>query len=209
MEIIDKLKNIPYLSKTALANFLNKKPNTLKNWISYWQKKGSLIRVKRGFYVFRSFLNKKDNSLYYSRFLATKMISPSYLSMEFMLQEYQMFADVIYGYSIVTTKKTNSITNEFGVFNYSSIKKDLFVGFSTEVYGDMNWFVASKAKALFDYIYFNQNKFIEISENEVAGLRLNLDMMNKTDWKEYKRYLNKAPKKMREIYDLMKQKSIC
>ena len=204
METKKDIKNLPYLSKIALANYLDKNPNTLRNSISYWVKNKSLIRLKRGFYVFRNFLEKKDNSLYYSRFLATKMIEPSYLSKEFVLQEYQMLTDVIYGYSIITIKKTNSITNEFGVFNYQSIKKGLFAGFSVKFYGDMEWYIASKAKALFDYIYFNQNKFSKITEKELLGLRLNLEIMRKNDWQEYEKYLSKAPSKMTDIYKIMK-----
>ena len=198
------IENLPYLSKTALANYLDKNPNTLRNSISYWVKNKSLIRLKRGFYVFRNFLGKGDNSLCYSRFLATKMIEPSYLSKEFVLQDYQMLADMVYGYSIITNKKTNSITNEFGTFDYQSIKKDLFIGFSIRSYGAMKWYVASKAKALFDYIYFNQNKFSEVTENELLGLRINLDIMQKRDWREYEKYLSKAPSKMTAIYIIMK-----
>ena len=198
------IENLPYLSKTALANYLDKNPNTLRNSISYWVKNKSLIRLKRGFFVFRNFLEKRDNSLYFSRFLATKMIEPSYLSKESVLQDYQMLTDVVYGYSIVTGKKTNSIINEFGAFNYQSIKKNLFTGFSVKSYGAMEWYVASKAKALFDYIYFNQNKFSKITKNELLGLRLNLDIMRKSDWQEYEKYLSKAPLKMADIYKIMK-----
>ena len=198
------IENLPYLSKTALANYLDKNTNTLRNSISYWVKNKSLIRLKRGFYVFRNFLEKRDNLLYYSRFLATKMIEPSYLSKEFVLQDYQMLTDVVYGYSVITSKKTNSITNEFGAFDYRSIKKDLFTGFSVKSYGVMEWYIASKAKALFDYIYFNQNKFSEITESELLGLRLNLDVMQKSDWREYEKYLSKSPLKMTAIYKIMK-----
>ncbi len=194
---------MPYLSKVSLANYLDKNLNTLRNSISYWEKNGSIIRLKRGFYVFSSFLEKNENSLYYSKFLATKMIEPSYLSMESVLQEYQMLTDVVYGYSIVTSKKTNSITNKFGIFNYQSIKKNLFTGFSLQSYGDMNWYIASKAKALFDYIYFNQNKFVEFSKDELFSMRLNLDEMKKNDWIEYKKYLKNSSKKMSEIYKIM------
>ena len=204
MEIKKDIENLPYLSKTALANYLDKNPNTLRNSLSYWVKNKSLIRLKRGFYVFRNFLEKRDNSLYYSRFLATKMIEPSYLSKESVLQDYQMLTDVVYGYSMVTGKKTNSINNEFGAFNYQSIKKNLFTGFSVKSYGVMEWYVASKAKALFDYIYFKQNKFTEITKSELLGLRLNLDAMQKQDWKEYEKYLLKAPSKMEDIYKIIK-----
>lgn len=205
MEMKRDIKNLPYLSKTAISNYLDKNPNTLRNSISYWVKNKSLIRLKRGFFVFRNFLERRDNSLYYSRFLATKMIEPSYLSKESVLQDYQMLTDVVYGYSVATRKKTNSIVNEFGAFIYQSIKKNLFTGFSVKSYGTMEWYVASKAKALFDYIYFNQNKFSKITENELLGLRLNLDIMRKSDWLEYEKYLLKAPIKMASIYKIIKK----
>jgi hypothetical protein len=204
METELNIQNIPYLSKIALSSYLNKNSNTLRNSISYWIKNESLIRLKRGFFVFQKFIDKGDNALYYSRFLATKMIEPSYLSKESVLQDYQMLTDVGYGYSIVTTKKTNSITNKFGTFNYQSIKKDLFMGFSKKSYGSMNWYVASKAKALFDYIYFNQNKFDEINEKELLELRINLERMGNKDWEEYEKYLLKAPIKMKKIYKIIK-----
>ena len=196
---------MPYISKTALSVYLNKNKNTLRNTLTYWQKIGKLMRVKKGRYVFKNFLERKDNALYYSQFLASKMIEPSYLSAEFVLQEYQMFTDVVYGYSVVTTKKTNTITNEFGVFNYRSIKEELFLGFTEFEYGDMKWYKASKAKALFDYIYFNQNKFTDFSEKELLGMRLNLENMTKVDWKEYEQYIKIAKQeKLEKIYLLMR-----
>ncbi len=194
---------MPYISKTALSNYLDKNYNTLRNSIAYWKKIGKLKQLKRGFYVFANFLNQGDNSRYYSRFLATKMIEPSYLSMETVLQDYQMLTDVVYGYSVVTIKKTYSIKNDFGTFNYQSIKSDLFKGFREKSYGKMKWYVASKAKALFDYIYFNQNKFQNMSKGELEGLRLNLEVMTEEDWQEYKEYLENASKKMEKIYELM------
>ncbi len=201
-----ELEKMPYLSKTAFVNYFDKNPNTLRNSISYWVKNETLIPIKRGFYVYKSFLEKGDNALYCPRFFASKMIEPSYLSMESVLQDYQMISDVVYNYSVVTTKKTNSISNKFGIFNYQSIKDDLFCGFSLESYGDMQWYIASKAKALFDYIYFRQNKFNDFTEKELLGFRLNLDVMNKRDWKEYEQYLKKSPKKMTAIYNLMNSK---
>ena len=207
MKTTKDIENIPYLSKTALSVYLNKNKNTLRNTLAYWQKTGKIMRVKRGFYVFKNFLDKKDNALYYSQFLASKMIEPSYLSGEFVLQEYQMFTEAVYGYSSVTTKKTNSITNELGTFNYKSIKENLFIGFKEFEYGQMKWYKASKAKALFDYIYFNQNKFTDFSEKESLGLRLNLENMTKTDWREYRRYVKIAKqKKLDKIYKLMANK---
>jgi len=196
---------MPYLSKTAINNAFNKNPNTLRNSISYWKKNGSLIQVKRGYFVFQDYLDKKDNSLYYPRFIATKMIEPSYLSKEFVLQEYGMFADAVFGYSVVTTKKTQSISNQFGRFNYQSIKPDLFNGYTKKTYNGTSWNMATKAKALFDYLYFSKNKFKKMMIGELDALRLNLAVMNKKDWTEFLSYAKIADKKMQTICNLAKK----
>jgi len=205
MEINQKIQEMPYLSKTALDNAFGKNPNTLRNSIAYWKKNNSLVQIKRGFFVYRSFLEKKDNALYYPRFIATKMIEPSYLSKEFVLQDYGMFTDAVFGYSLVTIKKTQIISNKFGVFNYQSIKPDLFCGFIAKNYGNTSWNIATKAKALFDYIYFNKNKFRQISFAELEALRLNLDLMGKKDWAEFMIYAKKADKKTQSICVLAKK----
>ncbi|KKP67585.1 MAG: hypothetical protein UR66_C0013G0028 [Candidatus Moranbacteria bacterium GW2011_GWE1_35_17] len=205
MEITEKIKEMPYLSKTALVNAFNKNPNTLRNSIVYWKKIGSLIPVKRGFFVFKDYLDRRDNALYYSRFIATKMIEPSYLSKEFILQEYGMFAEAVFAYSAVTTKKTQTITNQFGVFNYQSIKPELFCGYTEKTYGNTAWNIATKAKALFDFLYFNKNKFKQINEGELEVLRLNLKIMEKIDWIEFFTYAKQGDKKIQAICDLAKK----
>jgi predicted transcriptional regulator of viral defense system len=205
MEITRTIKEMPYLSKTALASAFDKNPHTLRNSIAYWKKNGSLIQIKRGYFVFNNYLDKKDNALYYPRFIATKMIEPSYLSKEFVLQDYGMFADSVYNYSIITIKKTQAISNQFGTFYYQSIKPGLFCGFLKKTYGHTAWSIATKAKALFDYLYFNKNKFRQINADELGDLRLNLKIMNKKDWLEFFSYAKKADKKMQDICHLIKK----
>lgn len=206
MEIRKKIKLMPYLSKASLAIGLNKKnPNTLNSFIRYQQKKGSLFKIKRGAYVFKDFIEKNDNASYYPRFLATKMIEPSYLSKEFILQDYQILTDIVFNYSIITTKKTSVIFNKFGTFNYQSIKPELFAGFQKKSFGDMIWYEAVKSKALFDFLYFNQKKFVEFSKKELDELRLDLESITKKDWREFESYLKFAPQKMKCIYQLIKK----
>lgn len=165
----------------------------MNSFLRYWREKGSLFKTKRGVYVFKKFIESRDNALYYPRFLATKMIEPSYLSKEFILQDYQILADAVFNYSIITTKKTASIANEFGTFNYQSIKPELFQGFQKKSYNNMNWYEANKSKALFDFLYFNQKKFAEFSKTELDELRLNLDLVVEKDWLEFEFYLKPPP----------------
>jgi predicted transcriptional regulator of viral defense system len=203
-----ELANIPYLSKSSLGGALEKNANTLRNSLSYWEKTGKILRVKRGAYVFKDFLDKQDNALHYPRFLATKMIEPSYLSMESVLQDYQMLTDVVYGYSVVSAKKTAHLQNSFGEFHYSRIKPDLFRGFHKEQYGSLQWYVATKAKALFDFLYFRQKRFQEVSYAKIDGLRLDFDPMTPEDWEEFSGYLGDAPQKMNDIVQLIQKEFI-
>lgn len=205
MEIDQKIKTMPYLSKTALASVFAKNNNTLRNSIVYWKKINSLVQVKRGCFVFKEYLDRPDNALYYPRFIATKMIEPSYLSKEFVLQDYGIFSDAVFGYSIITVKKTQTISNQFGVFNYQSIKPELFCGFAQEKYGDTYWNIATKAKALFDYLYYNKNKFPRLNKGELEALRLNLKIMGKKDWLEFFGYAGKADQKTKLICNLVKK----
>ncbi len=206
MYIKEEVKFIPYLSKASLSLALGKEnPNTLRNYIRYWQQRKRLLPLKRGFYVSADFLEKGDNSLYYPRFLAAKMVEPSYLSREFALQEYQALTDVVYGYTAITTANTRTIKNKFGTFNYSSIKPELFCGFEKKKYGDLVWYEATKAKALFDFLYFKFRKIKKISAENVSELRINLDVFEKKDWKEFERYSALAPAKMKEVYQIIKK----
>ncbi len=206
MEINEKIKSMPYFSRASLASALGKiNPRTLNSFLRYRQEKGSLFKIKRGIYVFKKFVESGDNILYYSRFLATKMIEPSYLSKEFILQDYQILTDVVFNYSVITAKKTAVVINKFGTFNYQSIKPELFQGFKKKSYGDMIWYEASKSKALFDFLYFNQKKFVEFSKKELDELRLNLELIGEKDWREFELYLKFASKKMRFIYQLIKK----
>ena len=206
MEIDEKLKLTPFISKTSLASALRKKNvRTLNSFIRYWMKKKTLIRVKRGFFVWRDFLERDNNAFGYPRFLATKMVEPSYLSGEFILQDYQILTDVVFNYSIITTKKTLSIKNDFGLFNYQSIKPELFFGFRKKTSGNMIWYEASKAKALFDFLYFNRRKFTDFSRKEISDLRLKLEPFTAGDWREFESYLKFSPEKMQNIYQSLKK----
>ncbi len=199
------IEQMPYISKTVIKKALEKaNSNTLRNYISYWQKKEELLPVKRGFYVFKKFIEKSDNALFYARFLATKMIEPSYLSGEFMLQEYQALTDAVFGYSIATTKKTTTIANQFGVFNYFLIKPDFFSGFEQKKYGDMLWYEAVKAKALFDFLLIKFRKKKNISKDDILELRINWEVFGENDWKEFEKYVNISGRKMQSVYKLIK-----
>jgi len=56
----------------------------------------------------------------------------------------------------ITLKTPRRINNDLGIFSYRKIKSSLFYGYDTIGKGDYLIQEATKAKALFDFLYFQK-----------------------------------------------------
>ena len=66
-------------------------------------------------------------------------------------------------------------------------------------------FVATKAKALFDFFWYKKKIFNKFDKNEPDSFRLNLELLSRSDLKELKKYINLSKSlKMKSIYNLIK-----
>ncbi len=81
--------------------------------------------------------------------IANSLVNPSYISLETVLSSYSIIPDASVSYTSVTTKTTKSFKNDFGVFYYYNVKKELYFWYD---YVD-GIFIAQKEKALLDYFY--------------------------------------------------------
>ena len=95
----------------------------LKNWAN----KGYLIMLRRGLYVLSDIKNRIDAMM-----LATKLYSPSYISLETALSFYGIIPEAVFTVTSVTTRKTKKFTTPVGNFGYQKIKKEAFGGFETK-----------------------------------------------------------------------------
>ncbi len=195
------VKNMPYFRIENLLTIDDNK-RYLKVLLSRMSKSEEIIRIKRGFYVHRDYLievrvrAELDN---YYEFIACEIFENSYLSLEYVLSEYGVLSEAVYGYSLVSVKKTNKIDNSFGRFINHSIKKDLLLGYQILKNGKYTIKKASLAKALFDFLYFRKN--ILANKEVVIALRLNLEILKKNDVLELKKYIKlEKSKKMFEIF---------
>ena len=133
------------------------------------------------------------------------MYEPSYLSMEYTLEKYGVLTETTRSFTLVTKKKTQRFSNDFGIFKYYHLQKKLFQGFKITRKNDFIIAEASLAKALFDFLYFRKN--ILFNEKQLDELRLNLDNLNKKDFKELEKYIKlEKSKKMRIIFDYLIKK---
>jgi len=135
---------------------IEKNNQVLLNQFNRWQKKGLLVKLKRGTYL----LNKNDRKINPGRyFIANKLYEPSYVSMETALSFYGFIPERVYDIISVTTKKTARFKNDLGLFVYRHIRPQVFEG--VKLIKDENGFsvfIAEPEKAILDFLYFNAGK---------------------------------------------------
>jgi hypothetical protein len=205
--IFNKIKqDMPFIRKDNFRLlFPEIQDNSYSQNIKYWIKNKNIIPLKRGLYIFSGYWDKcrlKDEYLYY---LSSIIYFPSYISKETVLARYGMLTETVYGVSAVTNKTFRSFSNEISSFTYSKIKNDLFIGFNEAYFLNNKYYIASKSKALFDYLYFYKRKLTKINIKSVEELRINFDKMTQTDWKEFESYLDIAKSnKLNRMYKIIK-----
>lgn len=199
-KIISLVEKLPYFDFATLAP-IEKNKTYLKILFSRYEKAGKLIRLKRGFYTTKIYLDEsqKNNTFsFYLEFLANNLYLPSYLSLDYILYQYNLLTELPRNFISITKNKTACFSNRLGNFFYHKIKDELFCGFEIIKEGDFTIMKATKAKALFDFLYLRKNFLID--KRAVKELRLNSENFNKNDLKELKKYLRLArSKKMKEI----------
>lgn len=202
--ILSLAKNLPYFEIENLK-VLKINTNYLRIALSRLLKKGEIIGLKRGFYISKKFIEEmktKNNFSIFLEFLASKIYSPSYLSLDYVLYENNILTEIPKNFTLITKNKTATFSNELGIFIYHKIKNELFLGFEVKTIGNFLVYKATKAKSLFDFLYLR--KKIILNKKMIKELRLNLDNITSKEKKEFKKYINlEGSKKMREIYKFL------
>jgi len=204
--IFIKLEDLPVFTISALKNQFKQNPLPL---IKYKLKTGKIMKLKKGFYVSSEFVKKikyQGRFEAYLEYLAGKLLCPSYLSLEYALNKYAILSEMPFALTLITNKTPRTIQNQFAVFSYTNIKKDLFTGFDYNIKKGFEIKQASKAKALFDFLYLKKRTLKIINRQIVESLRLNLGEMQARDWQEFENYFVLAKsKKMEAIFNILKK----
>jgi len=110
-------------------------------------KKGVFIlQLKRGFYVFPDFLPPDV-------YVANKLYSPSYLSLEFALSYHGVIPETVYEITSVTTKATRQFETLGKTFSYRKIKKVAYTGYEIQKQNELSFYIANTEKAFVDTNY--------------------------------------------------------
>ena len=129
--------------------------------------------------------------------------TPSYLSLDYVLHEHNMLTEIPRNITAVGLRKTAHFSNDLGNFIYHKVKEELFLGFKVAKKGNFSILKATKAKALFDFLYLRKRFLLD--KRAVGELRLNLGEFTRTDLKELREYVElEGSPRMKEILNWLK-----
>jgi len=142
------------LSAVAAASLLHR-----------YKKQGFILQVKRGLYVF-------PDALPPDLYLANKLYSPSYISLEFALSYYGVIPETVYEITSVTTKATRRFKALEKIFSFRKIKKSAYTGYSLGKQGGLSFYIADAEKAFVDANY------LRLMNNQKPISRFNKEKIN-------------------------------
>ncbi len=158
-----KRKNITLFTPLDVQRFLRRSKMASQFLVYRLKKKGYIVSVKRGLY-------KLSDSQISDLYVANKIYSPSYVSLEFALSYYGIIPENVYEITSVTTKATRRFETLGKIFSYRKIKKTAYTGYEIQKQQGLSFYIADAEKAFVDENYlrlmnkqkpisrFNKNK---------------------------------------------------
>jgi len=123
-KILSAQKYYVFSLEDICAFFPDEKMATIKQGISRWKKKGSIITLRRGMYEFAYPVRQEIPDMH----IANKLYSPSYISLETALSYYNIIPEFAVAVTSVTTRPTRRLKNGYGLFLFHSIQPGAFRG---------------------------------------------------------------------------------
>lgn len=117
-------------------------------------RKGEIIRVKKGLYVFGPKLARES---YSKETLANLIYGPSYISLEYALSFYGLIPERVETVTSITPKRKKLFHTPVGNFSYGYLHPSLYpLGVTLHVLDERHSIlIATKEKALSDMLYFS------------------------------------------------------
>ncbi len=203
--ILKLVAALPFFGASDLSP-IAEKPEYLNITLSRQVKRGTMVRLRKNIYVSRNYLDTAERRGVisdYVELVANKLYPPSYLSLDYILHEHNMLTELPRNITSVGLRKTEDFSNDLGNFIYHKIKEELYGGFKIVKKGDLSVLKATKAKALFDFLYFRKRLLVD--REAVEELRLNLGELSESDFTELKGYIDlERSSRMKEIFDWLK-----
>lgn len=177
--------------------------------IAMLEKKGLLIRLKRGLYVVSPEISGKALSM---GLIANHLYGPSYVSLHWALRWYGLIPERIDTVTSITTRHTREFENSFGRFTFRGVSQEYFpIGIKSQEDAGLHFLLASPEKALCDMLM--QEKHVpdqSVSRLEVffeEDMRMDLDDLRQMDGNIIRQCMETGNKKqiLKNVLKLMER----
>ncbi len=141
-----KGKKLPLFNASGIRSLFGVSAVAASALLHRYKKQGFIVQLKRGFYVF-------PDALPPDVYIANKLYSPSYVSLEFALSYHGVIPETVYEITSVTTKATRRFEALGKVFSYRTIKKAAYTGYEIQKQQGLSFNIADAEKAYVDANY--------------------------------------------------------
>lgn len=154
--------NLPIcFSRKDLKAELGKNIRALDGCIGRALKRSEIIQLKNGLYMASTIYLHEPDKIKIAEYIASQLCQPSYISLEYVLEIHQMLPlRSLRSVTSITSKTSRTFENFSGKYSYTNIKPSVYAGFEEVAFQNSRsyrhtYHMATKAKALFDYLYLN------------------------------------------------------
>lgn len=187
-DILIKFSERPLFHSSMLEIFPDDRHH-IQVQLSRWVDSGKLSQIRREWYLIEKPYRLKDVPI---PVIANKVVHPSYLSLDWALQYYEMIPEYVPNPTSITTGRGVQFFAQDRLFIYHHVQPSFFIGYMRTEFDGHMINVAHPEKALLDkiYLFTQRNKF---SLDWLKELRLqNLDGFS---FNRFESYLQKTNKK--------------
>lgn len=142
--------------------------------VTWLEKQGFIIRLKRGLYVANP---KHSGKTLSSELIANHLYTPSYISMSTALRYYGLIPEAVYVHQSMTVKHSRSFQTPVGYYDYKHISKEAFpIGVRSMYKDNYAFLIASPEKALCDLIANSSKVILRYMKDVEAYLEQDIRM---------------------------------
>lgn len=184
------------------------KAQQARELLARWTNQGHILRLKRGVYMTRQFYLMHQGEASFRPAVSAIILPQSYLSLQYVLQRAGVLTEATFPVTGVTYKKTRTVENVLGTFDYRHIQRELYTGFSFAEYHGVTFQAASRAKALFDFFYYYPlpREYRSSKVSLAEDLRLNIGELPVEDQEEFAGYITKTEsEKMKYVLENLRR----
>lgn len=205
-DIFSKFDGVPCFTKQDVAFAYGGLSNSLDQRIWRALRDGRILQLRNGLYMTNLFNFQESDRAKLAEFISSQIRFPSYLSLEYVLQKYHLLEGATHLTSI-SSKTGHLYENFLGTFEFKNVKSSLYCGFEEVYFHEQKYFVATKAKALFDYLYLYPGlprTYGGLRHHLFEKLRIQWEYFSREDFEVFDQYVWKSNSaKMMRVWDIL------